>query len=172
MADFVRGQLTDALERGLHVVCEKELALTAAQAWQMTERAEQMGVKNMTFFTFRWLPHTRFIYELIQSGYLGRLYHCHISYVSGMARDGQYKWRFDGERSNGILGDLGSHLIDLARWYCGDFSRVSAQLGQGTAATRRHRAPPRDSVHLACAHSVRHRPNSSDRNRSRVRRRR
>jgi predicted dehydrogenase len=118
-----------ALDAGLHVVCEKELALTAAQARQLADRATARGVKHMTFFTFRWLPHTRYLAELIQSGYVGRIYSCHISYVSGGGRDGQYKWRFDGVRGNGILGDLGSHLIDLARWYCGDIARVSATLG-------------------------------------------
>jgi predicted dehydrogenase len=119
----------DALDAGLHVVCEKELALTAAEAQQMADKAAAIGVKNMTFFTFRWLPHTRFLAELIESGYVGRIFHCHISYVSGMGRDGQYKWRFDSQRGNGILGDLGSHLIDLARWYCGEITRVSAHLG-------------------------------------------
>ncbi|HMN27595.1 MAG TPA: Gfo/Idh/MocA family oxidoreductase [Caldilineaceae bacterium] len=134
-----------ALDAGLHVICEKELALTAEQAWQMAERAEQAGVKNMTFFTFRWLPHTLALAELLRSGYVGRIYHCHISYVAGMGRDGAYKWRFDGERSNGILGDLGSHLIDLARWYCGDFRRVSANLG---AFVERPGAPANDSAML------------------------
>jgi predicted dehydrogenase len=124
------GITMDALDAGLHVVCEKELALTAAQARQMAERATAAGVKHMTFFTFRWLPHTRYLAELIHAGYVGRIYSCHISYVSGGGRDGQYKWRFDGVRANGILGDLGSHLIDLARWYCGDLARVSATLGK------------------------------------------
>lgn len=118
----------DALDAGLHVVCEKSLALRAEDAQQMAEKAERTGVKNLVFFTFRWLPHTRFLAELIQSGYVGHIYHAQISYMSGGGRDGQYKWRFDGRRSNGILGDLGSHLTDLARWYSGEVNRVSAHL--------------------------------------------
>lgn len=120
----------DALDAGLHVICEKELALTGAQAWELAEKAAAKGVHNMTFFTFRWLPHTLFLAELIQGGYVGQIYDCHISYVSGGGRDGQYKWRLDGQRGNGILGDLGSHLTDLARWYCGEITRVCAHLGQ------------------------------------------
>jgi predicted dehydrogenase len=135
----------DALDAGLHVICEKELALTGAQAREMADKAEAKGVKNMTFFTFRWLPHTRFLAELIESGYVGRIYDCHISYVSGGGRDGQYKWRLDGQRANGILGDLGSHLIDLARWYCGEISRVSAHLGH---YVERPGAPANDSAML------------------------
>ena len=135
----------DALDAGLHVICEKELALTGAQAREMATKAAAKGVKNMTYFTFRWLPHTRFLDELIQAGYVGGIYDCHISYVSGGGRDGQYKWRFDGQRANGILGDLGSHLIDLARWYCGEITRVSAHLGQYVA---RPGEPSNDSAML------------------------
>lgn len=118
-----------ALDAGLHVICEKELAITGAQARAMAAKAETAGVTHMTFFTFRWLPHTRYLAELLAGGYVGRIFDCHISYVSGGGRDGEYKWRFDGERGNGILGDLGSHLIDLGRWYCGEITRVSAHLG-------------------------------------------
>ena len=118
----------DALDAGLHVLCEKPMALTAGQAQAMLVKAESAGVKHMVFFTFRWLPHTRYLHELIDGGCIGRCYDCAISYVHGGGRDGHYAWRLDGQRSNGILGDLGSHLIDLARWYNGEIARVSAQL--------------------------------------------
>lgn len=135
----------DALDAGLHVICEKELALTGAQAREMADKAEAKGVKNMTFFTFRWLPHTQYLAELLDAGYVGRIFDCHISYVSGGGRDGQYKWRLDGQRGNGILGDLGSHLIDLARWYCGEITRVSAHLGH---YVERPGVPANDSAML------------------------
>jgi predicted dehydrogenase len=117
-----------AVDAGLHVVCEKPLALNAAHAREMAEKADAAGVKHMTFFTLRWFQHTQFVKELVESGAVGNSTHCQISYVHGNARQPQYRWRLDGERSNGILGDLGSHLIDLARWLNGDIVRVAAHL--------------------------------------------
>jgi predicted dehydrogenase len=118
-----------AVEAGLHVVCEKPLALNAAHAREMAERADAAGVKHMTFFTLRWFQHTQFVKELVDAGTLGNTSHCQISYVHGNARTPNYRWRLDGARANGILGDLGSHLIDLARWLNGDIVRVAAHLG-------------------------------------------
>ena len=118
----------DALDAGLHVLCEKPLALNAAHAKAMWERAEAAGVVHMTFFTSRWLPHYRYLKELVGEGYLGRPFHCHIRHLGGYGRQAAYAWRFDGRRSNGILADLGSHRIDLARWYVGEIVRVSAHL--------------------------------------------
>jgi predicted dehydrogenase len=117
-----------AVEAGLHVVCEKPLALNAADAREMAQAADAAGVKHMTFFTLRWFQHPRFVKELVDEGRVGRPSHCQLTYVHGSAREARYRWRFDGERANGILGDLGSHLIDLARWLNGDIKRVAATL--------------------------------------------
>jgi predicted dehydrogenase len=117
-----------ALEAGLHVLCEKPLALSAEEARAMYERAEATGVRHMVFFTNRWVPAYCYVRRLLDQGYVGRLYHCDIRYLGGYGRGGHYGWRFDGRRSNGILGDLGSHAIDLARWYAGDIARVSGHL--------------------------------------------
>ena len=118
-----------AVDAGLHVVCEKPLARNVADAQEMAVRADAAGVKHMTFFTLRWFQHTQFVKELINAGAVGNPSHCQISYVHGNAREPRYRWRLDGERANGILGDLGSHLIDLARWLNGDIVRVAAHLG-------------------------------------------
>ena len=64
----------DALDAGLHVLCEKPLALNAAQAKEMYEKAEAAGVVHMTFFTYRWLPHYRYLKELVDEGYVGRCF--------------------------------------------------------------------------------------------------
>src|SRR5262245_52023844 len=52
-----------AVEAGLHVICEKPLALNAADAREMAEKADAAGVKHMTFFTLRWFQHTQFVKE-------------------------------------------------------------------------------------------------------------
>ena len=116
-----------ALEKGLHVVCEKPLALNSKQAREMYEKAEAGGVKHMVFFTNRWVPHYRYLKELLDEGFIGRRYHCHIHRFVGSGRE-LLGWRFDPHRSNGILGDLGSHSIDLARWFFGKITTVSASL--------------------------------------------
>ncbi len=118
----------DALDAGLHVLCEKPLALSAAQARAMTERAEAQGVKNMVYFTLRWMPAHRYVRELIEAGAVGRCFHCHIQHFMSYGRSGKFGWRFDPKRAHGALGDLGSHAIDLARWYVGDIVQVSAEL--------------------------------------------
>ena len=119
----------DALDAGLHVMCEKPMALNARQAREMYEKAEAVGVVHMILFTWRWTPYFQYLRTLIDDGYIGRCFHCHIRFLAGYGRRARYRWRFDRSRSNGILGDLGSHMIDLARWYVSDIARVSAHLG-------------------------------------------
>jgi len=119
----------DALDAGLHVLCEKPLALNVAQARAMVERAETVGVKHMVSFTNRWAPWYRYLKQQVDEGYIGRPFHCNIRYLAGYGRQPRYSWRFDRQHGTGILGDLGSHMIDLARWFVGDISRVSAHLG-------------------------------------------
>jgi predicted dehydrogenase len=117
-----------ALNAGLHIMCEKPLALNAKQAKEMYEKAESIGVKHMVMFTHRWWPHIEFLKKLIDGGYLGRCYHCDIRLLYEYARDTKYRWKFDRKRSNGVLGGLGSHMIDWARLFVGDIARVSAHL--------------------------------------------
>ncbi|MBM3263039.1 MAG: Gfo/Idh/MocA family oxidoreductase [candidate division Zixibacteria bacterium] len=118
----------DALDAGLHVLCEKPLALNVEQAKTMYERAEAAGVRHMTFFTFRWMPHFRYVRDLTRDGYVGRCYHAHFDFLDDYGRDTAYGWRFDARRANGIVADLGSHMVDMARWYLGDIVRVSGHL--------------------------------------------
>ena len=115
-----------ALEAGLHVLCEKPLASTAAQAEEMVRAAEAAGVKHMVLFTWRWMPHFQHLHDLVAGGYIGRWYEAHFDYRSGYARAPEYAWRFDRRRANGCLGDLGSHMIDFARWTVGEIVKVSA----------------------------------------------
>lgn len=117
-----------ALTAGLHVLCEKPLALNADHAKQMYEKAQAAQVKHMVLFTWRWQPHFRYLKHLLDEGYIGRCYHASFRFLGGYGRAAEYEWRFDGRRANGIVGDLGAHMIDLARWYFGDISKVSANL--------------------------------------------
>lgn len=117
-----------ALDAGLHVLCEKPLAGSYAEARTLAERAAAKNVKHMTYFSWRWPPAQRYLRDLIVQGFLGRCYHAEFRFLHGFSRSHAYEWRLDGNRASGVLGDLGSHLIDLARWYVGDVTRVSADL--------------------------------------------
>ncbi|HSL42102.1 MAG TPA: Gfo/Idh/MocA family oxidoreductase [Anaerolineales bacterium] len=117
------------LDAGLHVLCDKPLAVTAKQAWEMYQAAENAKVIHMVLFTYRWMPFFRYVKDLIDQGYVGRCYHAEFRYLMGYARQKEYQWRFDQKRANGALGDLGVHMIDMARWLVGNISQVCAQLG-------------------------------------------
>ena len=118
-----------SLGAGLHVLCDKPLALKAEQAWEMCQAAQNAKVIHMILFTYRWMPFFRYVRDLIDQGSVGRCYHAEFCFLMGYARQKEYQWRFDQRRANGALGDLGVHMIDMARWLVGDISRVSAQLG-------------------------------------------
>jgi predicted dehydrogenase len=127
--DAVHYPITIAgLDAGLHVLCEKMLAMNAAQAREMYEKAQVAGRKHMVMFTWHWAPHFQYMHQLIKEGFVGRPYHFHLQYEADYGRDGAYGWRFDRQHGHGILGDLGSHAIDCARRYVGDIAKVSGHL--------------------------------------------
>jgi predicted dehydrogenase len=115
-----------ALNAGLHVFCEKPLAMSVEQAHEMHQRAAAMGVKHLVNFTYRWVPLHRYLRDRVAEGYLGRLYQIDARVLAGYGRGTGYSWRFDGRHGLGILGDLGSHLIDLVQWIAGDITAVSS----------------------------------------------
>lgn len=117
-----------AIEAGLHVLCEKPLAGNASDAMLMHDRATAAGVQHMVLFTWRGQPHWRYAKHLIESGFIGRCRHAQFRFLGSFALDPGYKWRFDGRRANGVTGDLGSHMIDFARWYLGEVGAVRADM--------------------------------------------
>ena len=125
------GYAMAAIERGLHVLCEKPLAMTSAEARRLTDAAEAAGLVTMCPFTYRFMPVSRWLKELVDDGYLGRPYHLNLRYFAGYGRSDEYMWRFDlGEAGAGIGGDLGSHWAYLARWYFGEIAAVTAVFGR------------------------------------------
>jgi predicted dehydrogenase len=120
-----------ALEAGAHVICEKPLALNTAEAQAMLDRAEQLGRRHMVFLTYRGMPGPRFVKQLIDSGYLGRLHHAQACYLHGSwldpSRAASWKTAL-AEGGSGVLGDLGAHVIDLLQWWFGPLARVAGSL--------------------------------------------
>ncbi|MCB0168528.1 MAG: Gfo/Idh/MocA family oxidoreductase, partial [Anaerolineae bacterium] len=118
-----------ALDAGLHVLCEKPLAMTVGEANEMTAKAEETGLKCLVPFTYRFMPTARYVKRLIDEEYIGQPYHLNMRYYTGYAREGQYMWRFDmGEAGAGPIGDIGSHFMYLAYWYYGEIESVMCML--------------------------------------------
>jgi predicted dehydrogenase len=117
-----------ALKAGLHVLCKKPLAVNATQARAMRDRAAAAQVKHMVYFRWRWIPQYEHLHRLVMEGWIGRPQHWTLSYLGNYGRRPGYAWRFDESRATGVLGDLGSHMLDLALWLGGDINSVAAQL--------------------------------------------
>ncbi|MGC3999277.1 MAG: Gfo/Idh/MocA family oxidoreductase [Anaeromyxobacter sp.] len=118
-----------ALQAGLHVICEKPLALDLARARELAETARAAGRATLTFFTHRQVGAVAQLKRLVERGALGQPVHVSASYftASHLKPGKAAAWRMmRAESGTGVLGDLGSHLVDLVRWLLGDLTRVSA----------------------------------------------
>ena len=119
-----------ALERGLHVLCEKPVGMNSSEARVLADLAAAKGLTTMVPFTYKNMPGMRYLKELVDEGYIGDPYHLNMRYFAGYGRDGAYAWRFDLDVAGAALsGDLGSHLAYLARWYFGEVESVTAEFG-------------------------------------------
>jgi predicted dehydrogenase len=127
-ANDTHGPITHAaIDAGLHVLCEKPLALNATEADAMASRAAAAGLITMVAFTYRWMPTNRYVKRLLDEDAIGRPFLLDIAYLSDYARHHDYIWRLDVEHAgSGVLGDLGSHCFDLARWFLGEIDEVGA----------------------------------------------
>jgi len=119
-----------AAQAGKHVLCEKPLARSAQEAKGMRDAVEKAGVKHMVAFNYRFVPALRQTRELIESGALGRIYHFRATYQQEWVMphyDLPRIWRLDkAVAGSGALGDLGAHIIDLARFLVGEVVSVGA----------------------------------------------
>lgn len=112
-----------AAEAGKHVFCEKPLGRTAEESMSMLEAVRKAGVKHMVAFNYRFVPAIQQAKKLIESGKLGRIYHFRAVYLQEWGMDPQMpiSWRFQKDiAGSGALGDLGAHIIDLARFLVGE----------------------------------------------------
>ena len=117
-----------AAEAGKHVICEKPLGRDADEAYEIWRRVAATGVKHLCAFNYRFVPAIRLAREMIDAGELGEVRHFRGRYLQDWADDPTLDtWRFDvDEAGSGALGDLGTHVIDLARYLVGEIKSVSA----------------------------------------------
>jgi predicted dehydrogenase len=112
-----------AAEAGKHVLCEKPLGRDAAEALEIWRRVEATGVRHMCGFNYRFVPALRLARQLIEAGELGEVLHFRARYLQDWIADPAFPmvWRLDREAAgSGALGDLGAHIVDLARYLAGE----------------------------------------------------
>jgi predicted dehydrogenase len=116
-----------AAEAGKHVVCEKPLGRDAGESYEIWRRVEATGVKHLCAFNYRFVPASRLARELIEAGELGEIRHFRGRYLQDWGDDPSLDtWRFSpDEAGSGALGDLGAHVVDLARFLVGEIASVS-----------------------------------------------
>ena len=120
----------DAIAAGKHVLCEKPLALTAADAREMLDAAEAAGVVHATNFNQRGRTPVGRMKQHMDAGYIGRLFHANIWWGQTQAVEDKpdvTPWRFKAEDGGGPVYEL-IHVFDMARLIGGEIKRVCAVL--------------------------------------------
>jgi len=107
-----------ALEHGKHVLCEKPMALNAAEAREMTERAAAAGVLALIDHELRFLNSRRMMRAMLHGGAIGKVRHCNYVFRSDYrgVLDRPWDWWADEKMGGGTLGAIGSHAIDSFRY--------------------------------------------------------
>jgi predicted dehydrogenase len=115
-----------AAEAGKHVICEKPLARDASESFEIWRRVEATGVVHMCAFNYRFVPAVRLARQMLEAGDLGELHHFRGSYLQDWGATTDEVWRFDkAAAGSGALGDLGAHVVDLARYLVGEIAEVA-----------------------------------------------
>jgi predicted dehydrogenase len=115
-----------ALEAGKHVLCEKPLANSVAEAEAMVAAADaaaERGVRAMVGFTYRRVPAIALARQLVEEGRIGQVRHVRAQYLQDWIADPQapMSWRLDKQKAgSGALGDIGAHVVDLAQYVTGE----------------------------------------------------
>ena len=121
-----------ALKAGKHVVCEKPLATTLADAQALATLAAERGLVATVPFVYRYHPMVREARALVQSGEVGPLQLIHGSYLQDWLLDSRdSNWRVDAAKGGAsrAFADIGSHWCDLVEWITGErFAAVVASL--------------------------------------------
>ena len=116
-----------ALEAGKHVLCEKPLANTLREAREMLEAARRAGTANMVCHNYRRVPAVQLAKRLVEEGRLGEIRHWRAVYLQDWLLNPQFpiNWRLKKETAgSGSLGDIGSHIVDLAHFLVGNITEV------------------------------------------------
>jgi levoglucosan dehydrogenase len=118
-----------AAEAGKHVLCEKPLARTADEARAMRDAVVRAGVTHMVAFNYRRTPAVALARKLVDDGTIGAVRNFRGTYLQDWSNDPDLplSWRFRRDvAGSGALGDIGTHVIDFARYLAGEITSVNA----------------------------------------------
>src|SRR4051794_16571163 len=143
-----------ALAAGKHVLCEKPLANSVAEAREMTTAAEQAqarGIRTMCGFNYRRVPAVELMRRLVAAGRIGTIRHVRAVYLQDWIVDPEFPlvWRLRKEvAGSGALGDIGAHIVDMTQFVTGQsITSVSAL----TETFVRSRPLPAESTGLSAS---------------------
>ena len=117
-----------AAKNGKHIFCEKPAAITYAEAKEMAEAAGEAGIVHYLNHNYRRVPAIAYARKLIDEDRLGTIYHWRGAYLQDwvMNPDFPLTWHFQKDKAGGGPHfDLGSHMVDLARYLVGDIAAVT-----------------------------------------------
>lgn len=118
-----------AADAGKIVLCEKPLANSVPDAMRMLAAVQKAGVPNMICHNYRRVPAILLAQQVIKEGRIGRIRHFRGTYLQDWIVDPAFPlvWRLDkSQAGSGALGDIGSHVIDLARMLVGEITEVAS----------------------------------------------
>ena len=114
-----------AMEMGCDVLCEKPMALTAAECERMIEASRRTGRRLMIAHVVRFMAPYMYLKSVIEGGKFGRLLRLDMKRISAIPRSSCDNWMQNDELSGGVILDLSIHDIDFARYMFGDPKKVS-----------------------------------------------
>ncbi len=133
----------DLLKAGIHILCEKPLAVSVIEAEAMAKRAEEKNKLLLTAFKFRFFEEVQRAKELLDKNSLGRILNFRLMFGGYMNMEGS--WYANKEISGGgIIMDNGPHAFDLIRYLLGDIQKVSAEV------TTSQNITVEDTAHISC----------------------
>ena len=130
--DLHREVAIAAAAAGKHVWIEKPVGRLPAETAEITGALDEAGVRSIVGFNYRHAPAVQHAKRLVAEGALGEIDHFRSQWVAAYAASprGVLSWRFLRDRAGlGILGDLGSHAVDLAQFLLGPIESVTARTG-------------------------------------------
>lgn len=116
-----------AAKNGKHIFCEKPMAMDVAECREMIKAAEDAGIIHMIDFNYRRVPAVELARQMVEKGMIGTPYHFRAVYLQDWIVDPEFPlvWRLQKDKAgSGAHGDLNAHIIDLARYLCGEFDSV------------------------------------------------
>ncbi|MCM3618475.1 Gfo/Idh/MocA family oxidoreductase [Sutcliffiella horikoshii] len=120
------------IQYGKPLMTEKPFTVNFEEANMLKELFEKKPIPCMVGFSYRYIPAFRFVKQLLEEGRFGTIRHISVNYLQQWGAeiyDVPYSWRFSKEMSgSGALGDLGSHMIDSARYFIGEFKAVAGMM--------------------------------------------